>query len=372
VGDHLPLQVLRRQGLGLGPPQIILRRLQEAAVNIMYKDIQQPEIIKGMKFWVNPKNKFPVLMLHYTADPDKDPDTVKGAEWYEKERAGTSLNQWNKEYEIDFVSKSGKLVYGPDFTDYDPSIGYDNPHWVEPFEWEEPCELLLALDFGQRNPNAALVGVWTSKHELYIVDEYYMPALPSKASRDMFEKFAYLIAPGQEKEFLAMPIAKKRDIVNSRFSIKVIDPSTRAKNRSKIIGGEEIPYSVKEDFEDHGWEFDLASNDVTAGITRVCEYMKINPATGKPAIMYFKGKLPNLLAEKANYRYKILTEIQAKTKNAPDEVIKKDDHVMDTERYLVMTRPITPVQVEAPKGRIAKDIESLLKPKMSAHDWDSY
>lgn len=336
----------------------------------MYKDIQKPEIIKGMKFWVNPNNKFPVLMLHYSADPMKDPDTAVGAEWYDRERAGTSLAQWNKEYEIDFASKSGKLVYGPDFCDYDPALGYDNPHWVDPYEWSEPCELLLALDFGQRNPTAALVGVWTLDEQLLIVDEYYQAALPSKASKDMFEKFAYLIAPGQEKEFLAMSISQKRDIVNQRFAIKVIDPTTRNKNRSKVINGEEIPYSVVEDFYDHGWEFDLGNNDVDAGITRVREYMKIDPTTGIPAVRYFRGKLPHYMAEKHNYRYKVLTEIQAKTRNAPEEVMKKDDHLMDTERYLHMTRPVTPHLRSKPLSRIQKDIQGLLRPQVSANDWD--
>jgi len=336
----------------------------------MYKDIDKPEISRGMKFWTNPGNKFPVLMLHYSADPEKDPETPKGADWYDKERAGTSLAQWNKEYEIDFSSKSGKLIYGPDFCDYDPSLGYDNPHWVEPYEWPEPCELILSLDFGQRNPNAALVGVWTLDEELLIVDEYYGAALPSKAAKDMFEKFAYLIAPGQEREFLAMSVREKRDIVNQRFSIKVIDPSTRNKNRSKVVNGEEIPYSVVEDFYDHGWEFDLGNNDVDAGITRVREYLRVNPTTGKPALRYFIGKLPNFMREKHNYRYKVLTEMQAKTKNAPEEPVKKDDHTQDAERYLLMTRPVTPQLRAKPLTRIQKDIHNLLRPQVSVHDWD--
>jgi hypothetical protein len=336
----------------------------------MYSEINKPEIIKGMKFWRNPNNKFPVLMLHYSADPDKDPDTEKGKVWYEKEREGTSKMQWEKEYEISFTSKSGKLVYGPDFCDYDPNRDYANPQWVEPFDWDEPCELMMSLDFGQRNPNAALIGVWTMDEELLIVDEYYSAAIPSKASKEMFEKFAYLIAPGQEKEFLRMSASQKRDIVNQRFSIKVIDPSTRSKNRTKVVAGEEIPYSVVEDFYDHGWEFELGNNDVDAGITRVREYMKVDPVTGQTSVKYFKGMLPNYRREKHNYRYKTLTEQQAKTRNAPDEVVKKDDHLMDSERYLLMTRPITPKRRAAAPTRIQRDINNLLRPKIQDTDWD--
>lgn len=336
----------------------------------MYSEVEKPELIKGIKFWKNEGNKFPVLMLHYSADPSKDPDTVEGKKWFDKEREGTSKLQWEKEYEISFTSKSGKLVYGPDLSDYDPNLGYRNPHWVEPYEWAEPCELMIALDFGQRNPTAALIGVWTMDEELLIIDEYAKAAIPSVSSREMFEKFAYLIAPGQEAEFLRMSPAQKRDIVNQRFSIKVIDPSTKSKNRTKVVQGEEIPYSVVEDFYDHGWEFDLGSNDVDAGITRVREYMKINPTTGTTAVKYFKGMLPHYMTEKHNYRYKTLTEQQAKTRNAPEEVIKKNDHLMDAERYLLMTRPITPNLPKKVKTRIQKDIENLLKPQVQVTDWD--
>lgn len=336
----------------------------------MYIDVDKSEIKRGIKFWKNKGNKFSVLMLHYTADPLKDPETPEGASWYDKERAGTSLAQWNKEYEIDFASKSGKLVYGPDFCDYNPALSYDNPHWVEPFEWGEPCELLISLDFGQRNPTAALVGIWTLDNELYIVDEYYAAALPSKSSKDMFEKFAYIIAPGQEKEFLAMPLSKKRDIINSRFSIKVIDPTTRSKNRAKVVNGEEIQYSVVEEFYDHGWEFDLGNNDVNSGITRMREYMKIHPETGKPSIFFFKGKLPHFKEEMENYRYKTLTEIQSKTRNEPEEVMKKNDHTPDAGRYMIMTRPVTPMLRSKPLTRIQKDIQNMIRPQMSANNWD--
>lgn len=335
----------------------------------MYRDIDKPEIAKGIKFWVNPGNKFPVLMLHYSADPDKDPDTAKGAEWMDKEKAGTNKAQWDKEYEISFSSKSGKLIYGPDFCDYDPSLGYSNPHWVEPFEWSEPCELIMALDFGQRNPTAALIGVWTMDEELLIVDEFYEPGLPSYTSKKMFEKFAYIIAPGQEKEFLRMPADKKRDIVNRRFSIKVIDPTTKNKNRSAVKDGQEVPYSVLEEFYDHGWEFELGNNDVNAGFTRVREYLKVDQE-GRTHLKYFRGKLENFKREKHNYRYKVLSEQQARTHNEPEEPIKKDDHLMDTERYLLMTRPVTPKMPSAPQTRIQKDIANLLKPKMVVTDWD--
>ena len=335
----------------------------------MYQDIKQPEIIKGLKFWKNPGNKLPVLMLHYTADPTKDPGR-DGAEWYAKERAGISKQQWNKEYEIDFVTKSGKLIYDRDFCDYDPSLEYNQPHWVDPFEWPEPAELLISLDFGQRNPNCALVAVWTADERLYIIDEYYKANLPSKASQEMFKQFAYLLAPGDEASFLKKTVAEKRSRAINIFGVRVIDPTTFHKNRSAVKMGEEIPYSVAEEFYDNGWDFEPAQNDVDAGITRVREYLGIEPATGKPRLMFFKGRCPNLKAEIENYRYKTLTEVQQKTRDASDEPIKKNDHAMDALKNLLMTRPAKPSIKPPARSRIQKDIDRLTTPKDSDGGWD--
>ena len=332
----------------------------------MYTDIAQKELITGIKYWRNPKNKFHIIMMRYSADPDKDPKR-QGAEWLKKEQASTSDYLWKKEYEIDFTTKSGKLIYGPEFCDYNPSKGHFNPHWVEPFEWAEPIELLLSLDFGQRNPTAALVGIWNENEELYIVDEYYKPALPSVSSKEMFKKFDYLLG---DKDFLHKTIDDKRDIANERFQLKIIDPSTLHKNRTAMKQGEEIPYSVQEDFYDNGWDFEPASNNVDAGITRVREYMRVNPITGKPRLMFFRGKLPRLEQELKNYRYKTLTELQSKTRDDPEEPIKKDDHLMDALRYMIMTRPNKPQSAEKPKTIIQKDIEALLRPKIISNDWD--
>jgi len=325
----------------------------------MYQDVYQPEVIKGLKYWKNPKNKFNILMLHYSADPLKDPER-NGKEWYKNEKEGTLKIDWLKEYEIDFLTKSGKLVFGPEFCDFDPKT-----HFINSFELPEPYELLLSLDFGQRNPTAAYVGIWTEDNVLYIVDEYYKPALPSVSSREMFKEFEYLMGGNLEGKTLR----EKRMIALNTFQVRVIDPSTRAKNRVKKEGYEDIPYSIIEEFYDHGWEFDPANNDLNAGITRIREYFQLN-SDNKAHLYIFKDKCPYLCWELQNYRYKELTEIQEKTRNEPEEPVKKNDHGVDALRYLIMTRPYSPTKAEKPKTRIQKDIEGLLRPQILAHDYD--
>jgi hypothetical protein len=58
-------------------------------------------------------------------------------------------------------------------------------------------------------------------------------------------------------------------------------------------------------------------------------------------------------------------------KNEPEEPVKKDDHAVDSLRYMTMTRPATPQKAKKPLTRIQKDIANLLKPKViSDNDWD--
>ena len=323
-----------------------------------YSQIDKPEIIPGVKKWTNPKNGFTVFMLHYTADPDKDPKR-RGREWHEKERKGTLKATWEKEYEIDFSTKSGKLIFGPEFCDFDPKI-----HFINSFEIPEPYEQLISLDFGQRNPTCGLIGVYTPQNILYIVDEYYKPAIPSVSSREMFEQFQpYLNSNIEGKSF-----REKRMIVQNSFSIKVIDPTTVSKNRTKIIQGEEIEYSVIEEFYDHGWEFDPGNNNVSAAITRIREYLQLDE-NKKSHLYIFKDKCPYLCYEMERYRYKEYTEVQEKNRNLSEDPVKKDDHAVDALKYMIMTRPASPQKVAKPLTRIQKDIRSLLKPKVY-NDWD--
>jgi hypothetical protein len=57
----------------------------------------------------NPTNKFCVLRLHYSADPEKNTP-----EWKEKTKRGISERSWNREYEIDYDTFEGKPVF-PEF-----------------------------------------------------------------------------------------------------------------------------------------------------------------------------------------------------------------------------------------------------------------
>jgi len=324
----------------------------------MYKDVLRPEAIKGLKTWVNEKNGFTVAMLHYTADPNKDPDR-DGKEWFDKERKSYPIAFWNKEYEVDFSTKSGKLIFGSEFCDFNPKI-----HLINSFEIDD-AEFLLSLDFGQRNPTAAYVGAWTSDNVLYIVDEYYKPAIPSVSCRDMLKQFSWVIGDTEGKT-----MREKRMMVDNAFQVKVIDPTTQSKNRTKTIAGEEQQYSVIEEFYDNGFDFEPGNNDWFSSITRLREYMKVD-AGGETKIYIFKDKCPYLTWELQHYRYKENTEATDRLKNESESPVKKDDHGVDSLRYMIMTRPYSPEQPERELTLIEKHIQSILKPRSYLNDFNN-
>lgn len=300
-------------------------------------------------------------MIHYTADPKKDPER-DWKEWYEAEKTWMPKAKWNKEYEIDFTTKSGKLIFWSEYCDFNPGT-----HFIDSFnvKWE----LIFSLDFGQSNPNAWLVGCYDKHWVLYIIDEYYKPAIPSVASRELFEQFAPMFWKTTE-EVKLMDEDARRNMADNTFQIKVVDPTTRSKNRTKVIDWEEIQYSIKEDFYDHGWDFELGNNDWDASITRIREYLQLDK-NGKAHLYIFKDKCPNLCWELQKYKYKEFSEGQQRQQNESERPIKKNDHAVDSLRYLIMTRPNKPIVPKQTLTVIQKDIAKLLKPENIEILWNN-
>lgn len=94
--------------------------------------------VEGMQEWRNKRNGFYVARAHYSADPKK-----RSMEWREKQRQGLSTNDWNREYEIDFSSFTGKPVF---LHDYD-----DGRMWI-PFEVSTKFPIIRSWDFGYHHP----------------------------------------------------------------------------------------------------------------------------------------------------------------------------------------------------------------------------
>ena len=65
---------------------------------------------QGLETWINPKNKFACVRLHYTADPAKRTD-----EWREQAKFGMTAKAWATEFELKWEVYAGEPVYGAEF-----------------------------------------------------------------------------------------------------------------------------------------------------------------------------------------------------------------------------------------------------------------
>jgi len=98
--------------------------------------------LRGVKFWENPKNKFGVIQIHYTADPDKDPETEKGKAWYDQVRPGMPEEGWLREMEISWATMEGAPVYAevkPEQVDLD-------------LDWDSRWVIYRGWDLGYHHP----------------------------------------------------------------------------------------------------------------------------------------------------------------------------------------------------------------------------
>lgn len=107
-----------------------------------------PEILheqEGLVIRRNPKNKFVVARLHYTADPVK-----RTPEWEAEARMGIDSSTFEREYNISYTAMFGQKVF-PQIHDYYSKIVIRHPDWPV-----IPPEIVCwgGLDFGMRNPTS--------------------------------------------------------------------------------------------------------------------------------------------------------------------------------------------------------------------------
>jgi hypothetical protein len=91
-----------------------------------------------------------VFRLHYTADPDKDPDTPAGKKWCEETFKGLPDARRRKEFEIDYGAMGGQLVF-PEFDESIHVVEHNLP--LSPHDWT----VWLACD---PHPRRAHAFVW--------------------------------------------------------------------------------------------------------------------------------------------------------------------------------------------------------------------
>ena len=112
--------------------------------------------IEGVRVWKNPKNRFTIVELHYTADPDK-----RSPEYKAEIRSGMPYARYMQEYELAWDVYEGMPVF-PDFQKRFHGVDHEiHPHAGLP--------LLVGLDFGL---TPALLVAQLQEERLVLLREY--------------------------------------------------------------------------------------------------------------------------------------------------------------------------------------------------------
>lgn len=164
-----------RPSLAAGKGRVVFTSTQaQSWFSMLTKDLLTPgeappptehkELSYGLTMRRLKRNRFCVLRLHYSADPEK-----RLADWIEKAKAGMSEADWQQEMEINPDAKAGVPAL-PKFTLYQDNIlctPFDiPPHWPR----------FAAFDHGTRSPTSIhLYAVDPLTEVSYAYWEYYRP-----------------------------------------------------------------------------------------------------------------------------------------------------------------------------------------------------
>lgn len=162
----------------------------------------------------------------------------------------------------------------------------------------------VVYDYGYRNPSAVLFSAIDDEGNIYVYDLIYMAETPIRELADMVHS---RLKDGVDYTFLA-------------------DPSImRTERDGNTIAGE---------WEDYDIYWELAKNDVRAGIDRVSRYLQPD-ANGKTRLKFFDvSSMMPLLDEIGDYKWKEL-RYGGDNRSKPEEPVKVNDHAMDCLKYLV-------------------------------------
>ncbi|MCD6459743.1 terminase family protein [bacterium] len=200
----------------------------------------------------------------------------------------------------EFVSLQG-LVY-KDFSDGPPLV-------VKPFPIPPEWTHYIGIDPHLRTPTAVLFTACDREGDLYCYDEIFSDDLISGIAEQIKMKFSH----------------------NSIFS-SVIDPSSKQPNPVSGV-------SIKDEFARFGIHARNAKKNVHVGINRLSEYLRHKK--GYPRIFIFET------CEKLRFEFR--NYIWEKNPFAGDKQSprKKNDHLLDCLRYIVMENPVYIEQVKS-------------------------
>jgi len=211
-----------------------------------------------------------------------------------------------------FVSFSG-LIY-PQFSTKTHVIPELDPREIPP-----RAEVFCGIDPGYRHMCAVVFCYLTSEDELVVFDE--------------------IAAVGHTVQTVCKQINEKIAHWRRKPAWFVIDPAAR--NKSGQTGR-----SDQQEFHDNGIVTIPGQNAVTAGINRLAERLDARRLKVCANCHELRGEFK---------RYRWVKDRTRVEDQSPEKPVKKDDHLLDALRYVVMQRPLRPLEEQLPETATFKD-----------------
>lgn len=273
----------------------------------------------------------PVVRLHYTAHPERDPELNPG--WKKAERRKyTSQASWDREQEIVDEAGGGELIFTDTLVTYENKIVIKDPRWRPDPDWRVEA----GFDHGKTNATAMLRVYHDFEGTIYYAGEYYQP--------------------GKEIWQHAPQIKKMVDF--ERMDPRVADPSIFPMNQqqSQRPGhAAEQAKSFAELYAEEGVEFvpfigDKSDVSFAGRLLKHWADLENREPTVKivcpegidwdvPQFGLRNWGCPNLLWELTRARRVKLTAQKLLSRNLSEAIVDKDNHARDAMKYHLMSHP---------------------------------
>lgn len=262
-----------------------------------------------------------VLTVHYTADPEKNPDNPVGKQWLENilidYPGGESSAKFRKELSIDFTVGIGEPVF-----EYLAKMEHDikfRPSMLTQ-QFLDQCKFYGGLDWGTRNNTAFTVVAEDLKGYFWVVWEWSdKKKTPEEVAR----------------ELRACPFFARLEWIAA-------DPTMWTENQARRDGytsfakilTEEIPEDLRLNLMPAHGRLDMAA------ITKLHAWWKATPLRLRISEMCVI-----LWRELLNLRF----DDSSPDKNPSEKLVDKDNHEWDTLKYIILSHPQAGVHEEKPK-----------------------
>lgn len=279
------------------------------------------EVVKGLDIKRTAQG-IAVARLHYTADPDKDPDTDKGRLWLNDAISmypgGMNSLLWRREMEIDWSAGSGELVFDY-FSEKEREIVIDPTVFNERFLAN--CKFYGGMDWGRRNPACFHVYVEDSNGYFYSIWEYYDVGKNVTQVAEVIRACPYY----ERLEWIAA------------------DPSMWTETQAKANGFTSLARIFQEDLPDElrlGKLMPAHARGDMMGVERFHNMFACTPPKFRISKLCRKQ-----IQEFRNLKY----APKLYDKNEPEKLLDKDNHAFDSAKYFLLSHPTAKILVERPK-----------------------